>query len=70
MCPPRGAAYDVRGFRIGGPPSRASDRSYTLIRHGQNASNDSLERRSAPSVDLFASGLRDERERGSLTIGP
>jgi hypothetical protein len=47
-----------------------SDRSYTLIRHGQNASNDSLERRSASSVDLFASGLRDERERGSLTIGP
>jgi menaquinol-cytochrome c reductase iron-sulfur subunit len=32
VCPCHGGVYDVRGFRVGGPPPRPLDRFYTLIR--------------------------------------
>lgn len=35
VCPCHGGVYDLRGFRIGGPPPRPLDRFYTLIRDDQ-----------------------------------
>ena len=35
VCPCHGGVYDLRGFRIGGPPPRPLDRFYTIIRDDQ-----------------------------------